>query len=92
MASTSQAERKKSKLSSDKEAEEVSAEVEALRQDLQNLSNTVSRMTHRQINRATDSATATAHQAEEAVRRNPIAAISIAVGLGFLFGLLTRRG
>jgi ElaB/YqjD/DUF883 family membrane-anchored ribosome-binding protein len=33
----------------------------------------------------------TAHEAEEAIRRNPLQAVAIAVGLGFLFGVFTRR-
>jgi ElaB/YqjD/DUF883 family membrane-anchored ribosome-binding protein len=33
----------------------------------------------------------TAGQAEEAIRQNPLSAVAIAVGLGFLFGVFTRR-
>ena len=33
----------------------------------------------------------TAYEAEEAIRRNPLQAFALAVGLGFLFGVLTRR-
>ena len=32
-----------------------------------------------------------ANEAEEAIRRNPLSAVAIAVGLGFLFGVFTRR-
>ena len=32
-----------------------------------------------------------AHEAEAAITRNPLIAIAIAVGLGFLLGVLTRR-
>lgn len=91
MATASESERKKTKMVDDKDAEELSAELEAVRKDIQNLSQTVSRMAKGQINRAQDLASETAQDAEDAVRRNPIAAISIAVGLGFLFGILTRR-
>jgi ElaB/YqjD/DUF883 family membrane-anchored ribosome-binding protein len=33
----------------------------------------------------------TAYEAEEAIRRNPLQAVAIAAGLGFLFGVFTRR-
>jgi ElaB/YqjD/DUF883 family membrane-anchored ribosome-binding protein len=33
----------------------------------------------------------TANEAEEAIRRNPLSAVAIAVGLGFLVGVFTRR-
>jgi ElaB/YqjD/DUF883 family membrane-anchored ribosome-binding protein len=32
-----------------------------------------------------------ANDAEEAIRRNPVSAVAIAVGLGFLFGIFARR-
>jgi ElaB/YqjD/DUF883 family membrane-anchored ribosome-binding protein len=33
----------------------------------------------------------TAYEAEEAIKRNPLSAVVIAAGLGFLFGVFTRR-
>lgn len=33
----------------------------------------------------------TANEAEDAMRRNPLSAMAIAVALGFLFGIFTRR-
>lgn len=68
----------------------VSAQLDNLRAELQNLSGTVSRMAGRQINRAQDMAVETAEHTEEAIRRNPLTSVAVAVGLGFLFGLLTR--
>src|SRR6476620_3877476 len=41
--------------------------------------------------RAEDKAVETANQAEEAFRQNSFSAVAIAVGLGFLFGVFTRR-
>lgn len=68
----------------------MSAQLDSLRAELQNLSNTVTRMAGRQINRAQDVVTEKAEQTEEAIRRNPMTSVAIAVGLGFLFGLMTR--
>ena len=45
----------------------------------------------KQIGRAQVRATEAAHDAEAAITRNPLTAIAIAVGLGFLLGVLTRR-
>jgi len=32
-----------------------------------------------------------AKEAEDAIRRNPLQAVAIAIGVGFLFGVMTRR-
>ncbi len=69
---------------------ELSSQVDNLRAELAGLTDTVSRMAGRQINRAQDYAQETAQEAEAAIRRNPLTAVAVAVGLGFLFGLLTR--
>ncbi len=76
---------------SSREADDLATQVDAIRADLQNLSSTVSRIAGTQINRAQDKARETAYEAEEAIRRNPLQAVAIAVGLGFLFGVFTRR-
>ncbi|HZP09387.1 DUF883 C-terminal domain-containing protein [Methyloceanibacter sp.] len=73
------------------EAQELAHQIEAIRADLQNLTSTVSRIANKQINRAQDKALDAANEAEEAIRRNPLSAVAIAVGLGFLFGVFTRR-
>ena len=48
-------------------------------------------MANKQINRAQGKAVKTATQVEEAIRQNPLSAVAIAIGLGFLFGVFTRR-
>ncbi len=73
------------------EAQELANQIDAIRADLQNLSSTVGRMANKQINRAQDKALDAANEAEAAIRRNPLSAVAIAVGLGFLFGVFTRR-
>jgi ElaB/YqjD/DUF883 family membrane-anchored ribosome-binding protein len=74
-----------------RDADDLANQVEAIRADLQNLTSTVGRIANKQINRAQDKALETAYEAEEAIRRNPLSAVAIAVGLGFLFGVFTRR-
>jgi ElaB/YqjD/DUF883 family membrane-anchored ribosome-binding protein len=74
-----------------RDAEDLANQIDAIRVDLQNLTSTVGRIASKQVNRAQDKAKETAYEAEEAIRRNPLSAIAIAVGLGFLFGVFTRR-
>jgi ElaB/YqjD/DUF883 family membrane-anchored ribosome-binding protein len=73
------------------ETKELTDQIDAIRADIQSLTSTVSRIANKQINRAQDKAVETANQAEEAIRQNPLSAVAIAVGLGFLFGVFTRR-
>jgi ElaB/YqjD/DUF883 family membrane-anchored ribosome-binding protein len=73
------------------DADEIADQIDAIREDLQNLTSTVGRIANKQLNRAQDKAMATASEAEEAIRRNPLQSVAIAVGVGFLFGVLTRR-
>jgi ElaB/YqjD/DUF883 family membrane-anchored ribosome-binding protein len=74
-----------------RDADELANQIDAIRADLQNLTSTVGRIANKQINRAQDKAMETAFEAEEAIRRNPLQAVAIAAGLGFLFGVFTRR-
>jgi ElaB/YqjD/DUF883 family membrane-anchored ribosome-binding protein len=80
---------KRSSMSRD--SDDLATQVEAIRADIQNLTSTVGRIANKQLGRAQDTAMNTAHEAEEAIRRNPLSAVAIAVGLGFLFGVFTRR-
>jgi ElaB/YqjD/DUF883 family membrane-anchored ribosome-binding protein len=74
-----------------RDAEDLANQIDAIRADLQNLTSTVGRIAGKQVNKAQDKAMETAYEAEEAIKRNPLQAIAIAVGLGFLFGVFTRR-
>jgi len=74
-----------------RDADELANQIDAIRADLQNLTSTVGRIAKGQVNRAQDKAMETANEAEEAIRRNPLQAVAIAAGLGFLFGVFTRR-
>jgi ElaB/YqjD/DUF883 family membrane-anchored ribosome-binding protein len=81
----------RAKKSTSRDTEELNDQIDAIRADIQSLTSTVSRMANKQLGRAQDKAVETANQAEEAIRQNPLSAVAIAVGLGFLFGVFTRR-
>jgi ElaB/YqjD/DUF883 family membrane-anchored ribosome-binding protein len=74
-----------------RDADDLANQMAAIRADLQNLTSTVGRIAGKQVNRAQDKAMETAYEAEEAIKRNPLSAVVIAAGLGFLFGVFTRR-
>jgi ElaB/YqjD/DUF883 family membrane-anchored ribosome-binding protein len=71
--------------------DELADEIEAIRADIKNLSSTVGRIANERLNTAQASAMESAKEAEDAIRRNPLQAVAIAIGVGFLFGVLTRR-
>ncbi|MGK2921664.1 MAG: glycine zipper domain-containing protein [Methyloceanibacter sp.] len=78
-------------MATNKETEDLNAQIEAIRADMQNLSSTVSSIASKQMNRAQNKAMETKQDAEEAIKSNPLQAVAIAAGLGFLFGVFTRR-
>jgi uncharacterized protein YjbJ (UPF0337 family) len=69
----------------------LAEQIESLRSGIQNLSSTVERIAKEQFPHARARTTEVLNEAEEAVRRNPLVVVAIALGLGFLFGVLTRR-
>jgi uncharacterized protein YjbJ (UPF0337 family)/ElaB/YqjD/DUF883 family membrane-anchored ribosome-binding protein len=70
---------------------DLSDKVDAIRGDVQRLAATVGDVAKRQAGRAQDGAVEAMHTAESYIRQNPLQAVAIAVGLGFLYGLFTRR-
>ena len=72
-------------------AEELAEQIEAIRADIQSLTSTVSRVANKQLGQAQDKAVEAMSNAEDAIRENPVSAVAIAAGLGFLFGIFTRR-
>jgi uncharacterized protein YjbJ (UPF0337 family) len=70
---------------------DLSDEVDAIRGDVQKLAATIGDVAKRQAGRAQDSAVETMHTAENYIRQNPLQAVAIAAGLGFLYGVFTRR-
>ena len=91
MSSTDTETRAAKKSSISRDTEDLADQIDAIRADIQSLTSTVSRIANKQLSRAQDTALETANEAEEAIRRNPLSAVAIAVGLGFLFGVFTRR-
>lgn len=85
-----------------RESEELAEQVEALRADLSKLAESVKGLTKSGLSQAEsvardkvgevkDVAEASMAELEAAVRRKPLQSALIAVGLGFLFGLIARR-
>jgi uncharacterized protein YjbJ (UPF0337 family) len=66
-------------------------QIEAIRNDIQNLASTVSRIANEQLDRAQNKAVDATNQAEEVIRQNPLSAVAIAFGLGFVFGVFRGR-
>jgi ElaB/YqjD/DUF883 family membrane-anchored ribosome-binding protein len=74
-----------------RDTEDLASQIDAIRSDMQKLTSTMSRIANTQFSRAQGKAMETAQEAEEAIKRNPLQAVAIAAGLGFLFGVFTRR-
>jgi ElaB/YqjD/DUF883 family membrane-anchored ribosome-binding protein len=66
-------------------------DVQSLQSDLKRLSSKVGRMAEQGLSRAQERVPESFHEAEEAVRRNPYSAVAIAVGIGFVLGIVLRR-
>jgi len=71
--------------------DELAEEIEAIRADIQNITSTVGRIANDKLHSAQAGAMESAKEAEDAIRRNPLQAVAIAIGVGFLFGVMTRR-
>jgi uncharacterized protein YjbJ (UPF0337 family) len=70
---------------------DLSDELDAIRADLQHLTATLGDAAKRQAGRAQDNALEAMNSAESYIRQNPLQAVAIAAGLGFLYGVFTRR-
>ena len=65
------------------------SDVEAIRHTIEDLGNSVGEMATSRYERAHDAVTDGFRQTGDAIQRNPLTAIGIGLGLGFLFGLVT---
>ncbi len=70
---------------------EISKHIASLREELEALAGDVRRLGSHQVEHMQSAANAAAAELAGAVRRNPLAALAIAAGAGFLYGVLTRR-
>jgi uncharacterized protein YjbJ (UPF0337 family)/ElaB/YqjD/DUF883 family membrane-anchored ribosome-binding protein len=70
---------------------DLAEELDAIRSDVQNLTATLGDVAKRQAGRAQDTAVEAMHSAEVYIKQNPLQAVAIAAGLGFLYGVFTRR-
>ena len=66
-----------------------SSDVEDIRDNLQDIGNSVGDMATRQYERAHDTVSDALRETSGAIQRNPLAAIGIGLGLGFLVGLVS---
>ncbi len=69
----------------------IAKDLAELRKDLHGLTGDVKRLGGHQIEGLQDSASAALKEVADAVRRNPFAAVAVALGAGFLYGVLTGR-
>ena len=65
------------------------SDVEDIRDNIQDLGNSVGDMATRQYERAHDTVSDALRETSGAIQRNPLAAIGIGLGLGFLVGLVS---
>jgi ElaB/YqjD/DUF883 family membrane-anchored ribosome-binding protein len=66
-----------------------SSDVQDIRDNIQDLGNSVGDMATQQYARAHDTVSEALHETGSAIQRNPLAAIGIGIGVGLLFGLVT---
>ena len=66
-------------------------EVQKIQSDMKTMAAKVGRLAGESLDRAQEGAAEGVHQAEQAVQRNPLTAIALAVGFGLVIGALMRR-
>lgn len=70
-------------------ARQNSSDVQDIRDNIEDLGSSVGDMATRQYERAHDTVTDSLRATGSAIQRNPLTAIGIGLGVGFLFGLVT---
>jgi len=71
--------------------DQIAKDLARLREDLGWLTDDVKRLGGHQFENMQDTANAALQEVAAAVRRNPLTAVAIAIGAGFIYGVLTRR-
>ena len=70
---------------------EIAKHLQTLRKDIEGLTGSITRAGGHQAERVQDVASEAVTALETAVRRNPASALGIALGIGFLVGIVLRR-
>lgn len=73
------------------EVKEIAKHLQSLRKELEGLSGSITRAGGHQAERAQDAMKEAVAAIETAVKRNPVQALGVALGIGFLFGIILRR-
>jgi ElaB/YqjD/DUF883 family membrane-anchored ribosome-binding protein len=73
------------------EVEKIAKHLQTLRKDIEGLTGAVAQAGGHQAERAKDAANEALAAIEDAVKRNPTKALGIALGVGFLVGIVLRR-
>jgi ElaB/YqjD/DUF883 family membrane-anchored ribosome-binding protein len=69
----------------------IAKHLATLRKDIEALTGQIKRTGDHQLERVQDTAGEALQAVEDAVRQNPVASLGIALGLGFLVGIVLRR-
>jgi ElaB/YqjD/DUF883 family membrane-anchored ribosome-binding protein len=69
----------------------LNEDIEKIRRDVENLTSSLKRAGTHQAERVQDKANDALVSLEDAVRREPVKTLGIAIGAGFLLGILLRR-
>ncbi len=73
------------------EIQEIAKHLGTLRKDIEGLTGSVKRAGGHQADRVQDAASEALAAIETSVRRNPTQALGIALGIGFIVGVVLRR-
>jgi ElaB/YqjD/DUF883 family membrane-anchored ribosome-binding protein len=73
------------------EVKEIAKHLQGLRKEIEGLTGSVARAGGHQAERAQDAMKEATAAVEAATRRNPLQALGIAFGAGFLVGIILRR-
>jgi ElaB/YqjD/DUF883 family membrane-anchored ribosome-binding protein len=71
--------------------QEIAKHLVAMRKDLEALTRQIRRTGDHQLERVQDTAGEALKAVEDAVRQNPFSSLGIALGVGFLVGIVLRR-
>ena len=88
---TASAESTAARVKADIAADDLSAQVAALRNDLSRLTESVVALGQGAKSAVTDEASLMTEQLRDKVREEPLMALAVTAGVAYLFGLLSRR-